>query len=316
MPWWQPLLFASAFGGVAGLLHVGAVLVKRHALGEFTWTSRDLAWMSPTGNIALLLGPAFLLILLRVIRPSLVSWGVSAGVLAMIAGVSALLNLRGLHPYAVVLLALGIGVQLGRSAAARPGWWSACIPRVIVTCAFLATAATLAGVRRQAPAAAGTSPDGAPNVLVLILDTVRAVSTSLHGYSRSTTPALERLAAEGVRFDWAIAPSPWTLPSHAAMFTGQPGSHTSASWRTPLDDAYPTVAEVLASNGYVTGAFVGNLFYTHHESGIERGFQDLRDFRRSRLQLIFSTTLGQTPLVDRLLWGDRTPRALRRTAYL
>ncbi|MBC7896711.1 MAG: sulfatase, partial [Cytophagaceae bacterium] len=123
---------------------------------------------------------------------------------------------------------------------------------------------------------------------------------------------LQRLAAEGLTFEWAIAPSAWTLPSHAAMFTGRPASALSASWRSPLDGAHPTVAEILTRHGYATGAFVANPFYTHHESGVDRGFQVLHDFRRSRAQVLWSTTFTQTPLVIDILWGDRAPSAILR----
>jgi arylsulfatase A-like enzyme len=310
MAWWQPLLLAVLLGALAGLLQVLAVLVRRHLFHEFTWTSRDLAWMSPLGNVAILLAAALALVAVRLLRPAWVSWGISVGVVSMVAAVSALLNLRGLHPWAVVVLAVGIAAQLGRAAQARPAWWTRWTPRLAAGGVALVLVVAGLTARRSVPSTTGETPPDAPNVLVLILDTVRAASTSLHGYARSTTPALERLAAEGVRFDWAIAPSSWTLPSHAAMFTGRAASTLSSSWRTPLDATHPTLAEALAAHGYVTGGFVGNLFYTHHESGIERGFQVLRDFRRSRLQLIFSTTLGQTPFVDRILWGERTPRAL------
>ncbi|MGQ0647593.1 MAG: sulfatase [Gemmatimonadaceae bacterium] len=308
MSWWQPVPLAVALGTLAGLVHVITVLYRRNVGHGFTWTSRDLPWMSPLGNVAFLLVPAIVLLLVRLARPSWVSWGLTAGTLGAVGAVSALLNVKGLHPYAVALLALGIGVQLGRAARGRARAWSRWTPALaVVALLYTGVAYSLAG---RPATATGIAGGGTPNVLVLILDTVRAASTSLHGYARSTTPALERLAAEGARFDWAISPSSWTLPSHAAMFTGRPGSTLSTSWRTPLDDTHPTVAEVLRAKGYATGAFVGNLFYTHHESGLQRGFQVLRDFRRSRIQVLWSTTLGQTPLVDRLLWGKRTPRAL------
>ena len=69
---------------------------------------------------------------------------------------------------------------------------------------------------RQAPAA-----PGARNVLLIVWDTVRAGNLSLYGYGRRTTPHLERLAARGVRLERAFATSPWTLPSHASLFTGR-----------------------------------------------------------------------------------------------
>jgi arylsulfatase A-like enzyme len=144
---------------------------------------------------------------------------------------------------------------------------------------------------------------------VLILETVRAASTSLHGYSRLTTPNIDSIATEGAVFEWAVAPSSWTLPSHGAMFTGRIASALSTSWRKPLDASYPTVAEAFRDRGYATGAFVANYFYTHHESGLGRGFDILRDFRKSPAQILWSTTFGQTPFVNRVVWG-RTPSAV------
>ena len=58
-------------------------------------------------------------------------------------------------------------------------------------------------------------------MLLIVLDNVRADDLSLYGYDRETTPNLERLAREGVRFTEARSTAPWTLPSHASMFTGR-----------------------------------------------------------------------------------------------
>ena len=74
---------------------------------------------------------------------------------------------------------------------------------------------------RRALAALPPAPVGAPNVLLITLDTVRAQNLSLYGYSRPTTPHLERLAKKGVLFERALATTSWTLPSHASMFTGR-----------------------------------------------------------------------------------------------
>ncbi|MBK9408419.1 MAG: sulfatase-like hydrolase/transferase [Gemmatimonadetes bacterium] len=81
------------------------------------------------------------------------------------------------------------------------------------------------------------SADGAPNVLYIILDTVRARNLSLYGYARPTSPNMARLAAEGVTFDYAFATTSWTLPSHGSLMTGvdakepppPPGSSRSAT---------------------------------------------------------------------------------------
>jgi len=123
----------------------------------------------------------------------------------------------------------------------------------------------------------GAQVAGAPNVLFLILDTVRAQDLSLYGYGRLTSPEIERLASTGVTFDRAMAPAPWTLSSHASMFTGVAPDRLSADFHAPLDAASPTIAEVLGARGYATGGFVANLDYTTRASGLDRGFTVYRD---------------------------------------
>src|SRR5262249_8659481 len=88
-------------------------------------------------------------------------------------------------------------------------------------------------------------PGDPPNVLLITLDTVRADHLSLYGYQRPTSPNFEKLARLGVRFDAARAAAPWTVPSHATMFTGRWPSELSADWTTPLDGKHPTLAEHL-----------------------------------------------------------------------
>lgn len=111
-----------------------------------------------------------------------------------------------------------------------------------------------------------------PNVLLVVLDTVRAKSCSLYGRDRPTTPGLERLARESVVFEHAIAPDTWTLPSHAAMFTGRyPTDIGVHAENMVLPDDASTLAEELAGTGYETAVFSSNPFLTHG-SGLNRGF--------------------------------------------
>jgi arylsulfatase A-like enzyme len=144
----------------------------------------------------------------------------------------------------------------------------------------------------------------APNVLIVILDTVRAASMSFLGYERATTPRLAAFGAEGAVFEQAYSTAPWTLPSHAGMFTGLFPTQTSTDWREPLDERPATLAEMLTARGYRTGAFVANHFYTSYESGLGRGFQRLEDYRVTLRQLLLSTTLTQTNVFFELLHGE------------
>ena len=110
------------------------------------------------------------------------------------------------------------------------------------------------------PSATGT-PKPAPNSLVLIvLDTQRADHLGPYGGLAGSTPAIDQLAAEGTLFEDVISPSPWTLPSHASMFTGlYPSQHRcwfgDQRW---LPDEVETVAERLRDRGFETRALLSN----------------------------------------------------------
>jgi arylsulfatase A-like enzyme len=126
-------------------------------------------------------------------------------------------------------------------------------------------------------------PAESPNVLLIVLDTVRADHLSLYGYARSTSPALERLAARGIRFDQARAAAPWTLASHATLFTGRWPHELAIKWLFPLGPDFPTLAEFLGARGYATAGFVGNAFYCSYGSGLDRGFTHYEDYVLDKL---------------------------------
>ena len=144
-----------------------------------------------------------------------------------------------------------------------------------------------------------------PNVLLIVLDTVRARSTSLYGYRRPTTPTLERLSASGVCFDRAVSTAPWTLPSHASMFTGRYHHELSANWVTPLDRTFPTLAEAFSAQGYLTAGFAANVFYLSRDSGLDRGFAHYEATLEWPGILVMDSPLGRT-----LLSHDSLRRAI------
>ena len=117
----------------------------------------------------------------------------------------------------------------------------------------------------------------APNVLLLVMDTVRADRCGFLGYERATTPHLDRFAARGVTYTNAWSPSRWTVPSHASLFTGLlPASHECRpSLGTTLRQDVPTVAETLQDAGYATAAYVSNPAFDM-DPGLLRGFGVVR----------------------------------------
>ena len=110
------------------------------------------------------------------------------------------------------------------------------------------------------------------NVLLVSIDTLRADHLSCYGYQRPTSPALDGIAAAGVRFADANAPSPWTLPSHASLFTGlYPRHHGVRDENRALGPRAATLAQVFSEHGYDTWGIV-NAHYVSRRYGLGRGF--------------------------------------------
>lgn len=111
-----------------------------------------------------------------------------------------------------------------------------------------------------------------PDIVLVVLDTVAAKHTSLHGSSTGNTPTLERLAAEGLFFESAVSGSPWTIPAHATLFTGALPRETGCHFERPLlDDVLPTTAEQVTAAGYRAGLFAANP-WLEPSTGLARGF--------------------------------------------
>jgi arylsulfatase A-like enzyme len=111
------------------------------------------------------------------------------------------------------------------------------------------------------------------NVLLITIDTLRADHIGAYGYARARTPALDRLAAGGVRFDRAFAAAPITLPSHATLLTGRyPPGHSARDNGLHVLATVPTLATELHARGFKTAAFVA-AFPLDHQFGLNRGFE-------------------------------------------
>ncbi len=129
------------------------------------------------------------------------------------------------------------------------------------------------------PAGSGSiQRDGATNLLLITMDTTRADRIGCYGYAAARTPALDALAARGVRFDAAFSHAPITLPSHASLHTGTyPPEHgVRDNGRFLLGPELPTLAEQFRRRGYATAAFVGaQVLSARH--GLARGFDHYDD---------------------------------------
>ncbi|MET0553124.1 MAG: sulfatase-like hydrolase/transferase [Vicinamibacteria bacterium] len=142
----------------------------------------------------------------------------------------------------------------------------------------VASAALLLGA--LAVPAAGAAPR---SVVLITLDTTRADALGCYG-GRAATPALDGLAARGLRYTGAVTPSPLTLPAHASLLTGlEPPEHgVLDNGLARLTDGVPTLATVLDAAGYATGAFVSSRVLDRR-FGLARGF-DVYDDRMAAEQ--------------------------------
>lgn len=119
-----------------------------------------------------------------------------------------------------------------------------------------------------------------PNVLFLVLDAVRIDHVSAYGYDRETTPAIAGLAADGVRYDHAFAPSIWTPTVHGAVFTGKYPSHTGIYGNSlGIPDSFETLPEVFKRQGYQTFAASAGA-HIRASRGYARGVDDYVETRR------------------------------------
>ena len=141
--------------------------------------------------------------------------------------------------------------------------------------ALLATAlAACGGELGETGTGASAAPPTARNLLLVVVDTLRADHLGLYGYERPTSPFLDRFAAErGVAFDQARATAPWTKPSVASILTGlDPRHHEVTLHHERLHSAARSLAEVLAAAGYQTAAFQSNLLLSSL-FGYQQGFE-------------------------------------------
>ncbi|MEE4272861.1 MAG: sulfatase [Thermoanaerobaculales bacterium] len=124
-----------------------------------------------------------------------------------------------------------------------------------------------------------TGQEPPPNVVLISVDTLRADHMSLYGYPRPTTPEIDRWADErAIVFETAVAPSPWTLPSHVSMLTGLHAVTHGVNHPAPAPAALLTVAEMLRAKGYITAAVTGGS-YLHPRFGLAQGFEDYRSYK-------------------------------------
>ena len=207
--------------------------------------------------------------------------------------------------YATFILSVGLGYQIsnllyGRRISifrftTRAFWYLVALPFVVMSAmqGAIWIKEELA-VRNLPPAREKT-----PNVLILVIDTLRADHLSSYGYYRDTDPNITQFATQGVLFENAYSASSWTHPSHASMLTGrwphEHGADTDAQGGevVPLDDRYETIGEALQGRGYSAAAFSANFETFNRRGGQGRGFIRFEDYYQSLSNIAVSSLYGR-----------------------
>jgi arylsulfatase A-like enzyme len=300
------------FALLAGLVE-GAGLLAFQRINWAQWArvlhvSKEILWISPIVDLLL-----FLLITCLVALWSRVVRGLSATqvvvfVLTLLTAYDWLLVTGRLYKRACLLLAFGTAVAFRRWLKKHEPSSLRFLERstLVLLGIFILLLAAVEGGKRiheaYATAHLPSAAPGSPNVLLIVVDTLRADHLSSYGYSRQTTPQIDNLAAHGVLFQNAIAPSSWSLPSHASLVTGGSVSeHGSGNvermpwfgWGSHALNGLPTLGEALQQRGYRTGAFSANRIYFSSNIGLGRGFLHFEDYFDSVGDAFVRTEFGR-----------------------
>jgi arylsulfatase A-like enzyme len=171
---------------------------------------------------------------------------------------------------AALLATLVVGVLIWRAlrgSDARRGLLTRPVPAALLV-AVLALGWSLATRAMPGPpepqhAQRGAAPANAPNIILLMVDTLRADRLGAYGYAKAKTPHMDSLATEGVRGARGFAQASWTRPSVATIFTAlYPSSHGAIHKADILPDRVETIAEALTKGGYWASGFPNNINVT------------------------------------------------------
>lgn len=297
------LLFAACFGLVAGLVE-GAIFLSFQHFGWLVWDVANLSvapeilWIAPAFDLALFLVAGLGLVAasaalprVPILRPAFFlfssitfyDWIALSGRIRMSGSASLALGLA-----TVATRWFGNHETAGLRAMRRSLPWA-------LAAALLLFAAVESGQRIEEERALSTLPaaaPGAPNILIVVLDAVRADHLAAYGYARATSPTLDGIARQGVQFENAISTSSWTLPAHASLLTGRlPHEHGATNWAYRLH--LPNIAEELRGRGFRTGAFSANTLYFTRQKGFGGGFIHFEDVFTSAADMMLRTTYGR-----------------------
>jgi arylsulfatase A-like enzyme len=306
------LLIACWFGIVTGLLEgFGLLLFQRinwRHWGPMIHVSPEILWISPTVDLMFFLSLALLIGLTSRFIPRIPPLRALSFLLIFLATYDWATLTARLNHRACLLLALGVAVAFGRWIRRHEDSMlrvlRRSVPGIVIACC-LAFTGVQGGTRLREKLAESRLPAAtplSPNVLVIVVDTLRADHLSSYGYARPTSPNIDRLASEGVLFENAVSSSSWSLPSHVSLLTGeylyQHGvgnvePEPWLGWRGNGLGGSATLGEALQQRGYRTAAFSANRTYFSRDLGFGRSFIHFEDYFHSAADAFVRSLYGR-----------------------
>jgi arylsulfatase A-like enzyme len=306
------LLIAIWFGIFAGLIE-GCNLILFQRLNWQNWgqmlhVSAPIIWISPLVDLFFFTVVACLVFVVGKIVPRLRAFPILIFLLSFLTAYDWLTLTGRLYHRSCLLLALGVAAAFTRwvmrNEAARVRFWKRTFPWIaaVLLVVFVGIRWGSRWKERHEVAGLPAARPGSPNVVIIVVDTLRADHVSSYGYGRQTSPNIDRVASEGVLFENAISPTPWSLPSHASLLTGRyqfehgvqdiPAMSPLGLKRPQLNGFLP-LGEVLQKHGYRTGAFSANRVNFTANLGFERGFLHFEDYFQSPADAFSRTVYGR-----------------------
>jgi arylsulfatase A-like enzyme len=321
----RPVLsIALCFAVVTGFVEAAALLLFQRInwanWGQTEHVSAEIFWVAPICDVVLFLPVALCLVLASLAYPKIPAVPAGVFLFGTLMFYDWLTVPNRLVHRSALILAVGLATVMFRFVRKRENaflrfvsgralWAAYAVVLVWAGLTGWSWAAELMAVKRLPDA-----KSEAPNVVIMVVDTLRADHLSAYGYQRPTSPNIDRITKQGVLFEHAISASSWTLPSHASLLSGRYSyEHGATDVKPPagkaFDDRYPSLAETFMRQGYRTGAFSANYVYFSRDLGFGRGFAHFEDYFHSAFDS-FSRTLYGREFSRLVLNRDRVRRLL------
>ncbi len=313
------LLMAAWYGMVTGLVEGAGLFLFQH-LGWLNWFMSqmgvwwDILWISALFDLVVFLAVGIGLSLAVVLLPQRLAIRFCVFSLSFLMFLNWLLISGRIRQSACLVLAVGLATASMRwiyqHESVMLRFWRRSFP--VVICAVLLVFAIVRGgawlSERRDLAQLPPPSQEAPNILVVVADTLRADHLSIYGYARPTSPNLDKFAQQGVLFERAFSTTSWTLPSHASLLTGR-YSYEHGATGDKYDGRFPTIGEALQNRGYRTAAFSANTFFFSRPNGFGRGFNHFEDFFHNVADKAARTVYGRRifAMVMRRWLGEDIP---------